>query len=153
MITLKELYDMYHPYGVSDEQIIEAYFTKNHIEDKGIELMSNLTKERFKFYNDKIGYGKEYLLYCNVILDGNPKLNEKQRRTLHRHAISFTFYNDLDDKHISECAEIFETGNVQSCPLFFVLYLIKKGVRIQDNAIDMDTFSDTLESVVYRRDN
>ena len=153
MKTLKELYDMYHPYGVSDEEIIEAYFVKNHIEDKGIELMSNLTKERFKFYNDKIGYGKEYLAYCNVILNGNPKLTEEQRLILHRHAISFTFYNDLDEKAINECKEIFESGNVNACPLYFVLYLVNNGVHIQGNAIDMNNFSDTLESVVYRRDH
>lgn len=153
MKTLKELYDMYHPYGVSDEEIIEAYFVKNHIEDKGIELMSNLTKERFKFYNDKIGYGKEYLLYCNVILDGNPKLTEEQRLRLHRYAISFTFYNDLDAKAINECKEIFKTGNVQSCPLYFVLYLIKNGVWTQDCSINFDSFSDTLENVIFRRDN
>lgn len=153
MFTLKELYDMYHPYGASDEEIIEAYFIKNHAEDKGIELMYNLTKKRFKFYNEKISYGKEHLSYCNVILNGNPKLNEEQRKILHKHAINFTYFNDLDDKQIAECAEIFETGNVQSCPLFFVLYLVKKGVHIPGNAIDMDSFAGTLEKVVYWRDN
>ena len=44
MITLKDIYDHYHTYGATDEQIIEAYFVDNHIEDKGVQLMTRLNE-------------------------------------------------------------------------------------------------------------
>lgn len=153
MFTLKELYDMFHSCGLSDEQIIEEYFTRNHAEDKGIELMYNLTKKRFRFYHEKLEYGKEHLSYCNAILSSNPKLTEEQKITLHRYVAKFIYFNNLYDEEIAKCAEIFETGNVQCCPLFFVLYLVKKGVHIPGNDINVDDFSDTLENVIYWRDN
>lgn len=150
MITLKELYDMYHPLGETDEDIIQRYFIKNHIEDKGIKLMYELTRKRFLFLNNKIYYGKEYLFYCRVILDGNPKLTEEQRLTLYNCAITFTFYNDLSEKDLYKCKEIFETGNVQSCPMFFVCYLQEKGCS---GTIDAKDFADNLKDVISRRDD
>ena len=154
MITLKDIYDHYHTYGATDEQIIEAYFVDNHIEDKGVQLMTRLNERRFQFLNNKIYFNKENLLYCNVILDSNPKLTEKQRRTLFKNAIRFTFYRDLEENEIKECKEIFETGNVRGCPMYFLYYLREKtNINIKTAIEFSDSFKDTVEAIIHMRDN
>jgi hypothetical protein len=154
MKTLKEIYDHYHTYGFSDEQIIEAYFVDNHIEDKGVQLVTKLNERRFVFLNNKIRYNKEHLLYCNAILDGNPKLTDKQKRTLYRYAVRFTFFANLDNDALQECKNIFETNNVVSCPMYFLEYLLEHIDIHLDNIIPpSDDTKEYVEAIIRMRDN
>ena len=149
MITLEELIKKYKPYGATDEQIICQYFVKNHIEDKGIELLSELTRQRAKFLNDKISWQKEYLMYNKSVLY-NLNIPEKDKRNLFERVQTFLYYRDLNEEELQECKEYFKKYEIHACPIIFYNYLALNGV-INKEITEWE--KQDLESFKKMRDN
>lgn len=60
MTTLKQLLDIQSLIGVSDIEIIKAYFIENDLEEEGMELIHNLTKSKIEKLNRKQYMVKEW---------------------------------------------------------------------------------------------
>ena len=60
MITLKQLLSIQSYTGVSDIEIIKAYFIENDLEEEGMELIHNLTKSKIEKLNRKQYMVKEW---------------------------------------------------------------------------------------------
>lgn len=152
MQSLEELIKKYKPYGMSDERIICQYFIENHLEDRGIELMFELTKNRTKFLNDKISWQKEYLMYNKSIL-WNPHIPEKDKLDLFNLVQTFLYYRDLNEDELAKCKDYFSKYKITACPVIFYNYLILNGMIDKNKDEIPEWEKEDLESFKKMRDN
>lgn len=147
MITLEELLEKCKILGLSDLKIIELYFIENGIEDKGVELMNSLSQRQIKLLHEKNSFFKEDLEYCKAVLYN--EMNEEDKMRLFNLVCTFTYYRDLDAEELNLAKKIFENNEIHVCPIYFIAYLVEKGV------LDKKVYSyqkDMLEGVIKRRD-
>ena len=63
MVTLKELVDLAPLTGNSDIEIIKSFFIQNDLEEKGMDLIHELTKSKIAKLNRKQYIAKEWIPY------------------------------------------------------------------------------------------
>ena len=147
-MKLKEILNIYEQYGLADEEIIERYFCDNHIEDKGIQLLTKLSEKRFQFLNYKISFHEECVFGLQSVLCNDIPENDKM--TLQRLLITFTFTRDLDKQELEEIKGIFDKYEIKCCPVYFIAYLSKEGIYTKQT---YDYWFNRLELVIKMRDN
>ena len=147
MKSLLEIHEKYKPYGLTDLEIIEAYFIENNIENEAIQLMNSLSQKQIKFLHEKNSYFKEDLEYCKSILY-NPDMSEEDKLSLFELACRFTYLRDLNEDELKEAKRIFENNKIRTCPIYFLTYLNSKGI-VERKSFQYEL--DMLDGVIKRR--
>jgi hypothetical protein len=124
MITLQQIIDKYKIIGLSDYEIIRQFFIDNHLEDKAISLIADLSAKRVKELNYTNSMLKEHTTYISSVLVNDIPFEIKMKLY---NMCSSLIWRDLEEKELNEAKEIFEKYDIKACWIIFYNYLISKG--------------------------
>ena len=132
-MRLQEILNKYQGYGLSDFEIIQQFFIENHIEDKAVEMLNELSQKRIKRQHEYISTLKEFYSYGNAILC-NKNVDFEDRLSLLSLYNFFLSYGELNQEQLGRARKIFEKlnrDNFTACPQVFLAYLQKYDIGKQ----------------------
>lgn len=143
MITLQQIIEKYKFFGLSDYEIIRQFFFDNHLEDRAISLIAELSARRVKELNRSNSMLKEFTTYISSVLMNDMPFETKMKLY---NMCSSLIWRDLEEEELNEAKEIFENYDIKVCWIIFYNYLISKGC-IKDkklNSYEEESLKDTL---------
>lgn len=131
MPTLKELVKKYEYSEKSDYEIIKEYFTKNNLEALGVDMLTELCRETINNQYHLLSNIREFSMYTEVILTGNPKMSHEDCLLLYRYAQRYLLYGELTENALKDIKKLFDRlkeGDLNACPQMFLYYLHDNGI-------------------------